>query len=105
MYASKKVENIQSNYEFVSATNNTSGHMTKETIEVIYYYKIKDAEIITNEVSKAGSNKLTKEGEKVTYNLIYRGEIAQYIGNATVTIVDKLPYEIDEVKSNLMRCI
>ena len=45
MYVSKESDDVQPNYEYVSSTNNTSGTMTKDTIEVIYYYRMKQAGI------------------------------------------------------------
>lgn len=38
-------EKYENKYEYVNATENTSGKMTKDQIQVIYYYKKKDANV------------------------------------------------------------
>ena len=96
MYASKVSDKIQVNYEYVSSTNNTSGEMTKEPIEVIYYYQIKNGKITENTIDKTGTEKITKEDQEVSYKISYKSTIEEYIGDAEVTIVDKLPFEITE---------
>ena len=103
MYASEISNTIAPNYEYVSDTGNTSGIMTEDTIEVIYYYQLKQAGIEQN-IDKTGSpDTVTEEEQKVTYNITYTGNITDYIGNAKVTIVDTLPFSIDTSadKSNL----
>ena len=103
MYASQVSNQIAVNYEYVSSTNNTSGIMTEDPIEVIYYYRIKQAGI-EQTIDKTGSpDTVTEEEQKVTYNITYTGNITDYIGNAKVTIVDTLPFSIDTSadKSNL----
>ena len=88
MYASEISNTIAPNYEYVSDTGNTSGIMTEDTIEVIYYYQLKQAGIEQN-IDKTGSpDTVTEEEQKVTYNITYTGNITDYIGNAKVTIVD-----------------
>ena len=95
MYASEISNTIAPNYEYVSDTGNTSGIMTEDTIEVIYYYQLKQAGIEQN-IDKTGSpDTVTEEEQKVTYNITYTGNITDYIGNAKVTIVDTLPFSID----------
>ena len=100
MYASKVSEKVQPNYEYVSSTNNTSGIMTEDTIEVIYYYKMQQAGI-EQTIDKIGTEKITNEDEKVNYTITYTGKVTNYIGKATVTMIDTLPYEIDEARSSL----
>ena len=103
MYASEISNTIAPNYEYVSDTGNTSGIMTEDTIEVIYYYQLKQAGIEQN-IDKTGSpDTVTEEEQKVTYNITYTGNITDYIGNAKVTITDTLPFSIDttEGKSDL----
>ena len=85
MYASKVSEKVQPNYEYVSSTNNTSGIMTEDTIEVIYYYKKQQAGI-EQTIDKIGTEKITNEDEKVNYTITYTGKVTNYIGKATVTL-------------------
>ena len=102
-YSTEKADNVAPNYEYVSSTNNTSGKITENPTEVIYYYRIKDA-VIEQSIDKTASpDKITEEDQKVTYNITYTANITDYIGNASVTIVDTLPFSIDTStgKSNL----
>ena len=94
-YSTEKADNVAPNYEYVSSTNNTSGKITENPTEVIYYYRIKDA-VIEQLIDKTSSpDTITEEDQKVTYNITYTGTITDYIGNAKVTIVDTLPFSID----------
>ena len=95
MYATQASSNIAPNYEYVSSTDNTSGLMTEDTIEVIYYYRIKQAGIEQTITKEGTLDTITQEDEQVIYNITYTGTITDYIGNATVTIVDTLPFSID----------
>ena len=100
---------------------NKQGTFTKETIQVIYYYELATP-IITNNIEKtATTNKLVeenidngngtvtivntpvinKENEAITYNITYNVTIQDYIGKATIELVDNLPAEIDVNNSNI----
>ena len=101
-YATKPAENIANNYEYVSSTDNTSGEIVEGTTEVIYYYKLKEPSIETPEITKESqTEKITDLNQMVDYAVNYKTTIDTYIGKATITIVDTLPYEIDEGKSNI----
>ena len=100
VYNTTEAQNIPKNYECVGKTNNTSGNMTLEEIEVIYYYQLKEAGI-KNEIQITGTEKLTKEEGEVKYTINSNVEVNTYIGDARITIVATLPYEIDEAKSEL----
>ena len=100
-YESEISNNVALNYEYVSHTTNTSGEMTEETIEVIYYYKIKQANIEKNTIIKTGTDEITENTQEVNYTITYNASVDEYIGNVEITIVDKLPYEINELKSNI----
>ena len=69
------------------------------TVKYIYY---KQASDITNDkIEKTGTEKITSSNEKVSYQINYNAQIDHYIGRITTKVVDTLPYEIDESKSNL----
>ncbi len=100
MYATKQAENIANNYEYVSSTNNISGEIVEGTTEVIYYYRLKEPVIETPEITKESSiEKVTDINQVMDYSINYQATIDTYIGKATVTVVDYLPYEIDESKA------
>ena len=94
IWASQAKENLVGNYELYEQPEVTSGLITEDPQEIIYYYVVKDAEI-TNTISKTGTDKITEEDEAVNYTINYHANVNQYAGTATVTIVDELPYSID----------
>ena len=87
-------------YNFVESTNNTKGTMTEDTIEVIYYYQLKDPTSEQN-ISKTATDIVENLSDQITYNIAYNAKIKDYMGNVEVRLVDTLPYEIDESKSDL----
>ena len=78
-----------------------------------YYDKLVENDSITNtfkvtedtvesKITKtANKEKIEAEDEEINYSIKYTATINKYIGSATVTITDKLPYEIDISKSDL----
>ena len=101
IYATKEADDIPEEYEFVNTVGETSGEYIEGTIEVIYYYRLKEP-VITSEITKeSNKDKITSVSEEITYNITYKAEVSDYKGDAIVTIVDYLPYEIDEEKSNI----
>ena len=100
-YTTEVATDIPANYELAEEPSNKDGKMTAEQTTVIYYYRIKDAGI-EQQIEKTGTpEQITREDQQVTYNITYTGTITDYIGNAKVTITDRLPYKIDEEKSKL----
>ena len=86
----------------VVITNNANGLYQEGTITVIYKYDRVKAEITEDEISKDSNvTEITSSNSLVDYQISYTGKIDKYIGDATITLVDTLPYEIDEAKSNL----
>ena len=88
-------------YNFVEATDNTTGTMTEEPIEVIYYYVLKTPYLTDEEISKNGPVMIENLDDEITYNISYRVNLQDYMGQAQITIVDTLPYVIDTSKSSL----
>ena len=101
-YTTNPAENIQPNYELVAEKlpANASGTISETDTEVIYYYRLKTP-TVTNTVTKSGTDRITSANQEVNYTVTYTANVTDYIGNAEVTIVDALPYEIDEGKSSL----
>ena len=48
MYATKEADNVSDKYELVATPDNASGTMTKDTIVVIYYYRLKDTSVLVH---------------------------------------------------------
>ena len=56
---------------------------------------------VDDTMTKTGTEQITKEDAEVTYNVNYTTKVNDYVGDAEVTVVDTLPYAIDETKSDL----
>ena len=94
---------VPKNYNLVrheSSTGVLSGTISEQSILIIFYYEKKDPKLETN-VSKTGTKEITRKDAEVGYKLNYKAIIKDYIGDAKVTYIDKLPYEIDEEKSDI----
>lgn len=94
---------VPKNYNLVrheSSTGVLSGTISEPSILIIFYYEKKDPKLETS-VSKTGTKEITRKDAEVGYKLNYKAVIKDYIGNAKVTYIDKLPYEIDEEKSDI----
>ena len=100
-YTTNVSSNIQENYQVVSNSGNVTGTMTRTPIDVIYYYRLQPANIVTNAITKDGTDKIINKDDKVSYTITYNAQITDYVGNARIEIVDYLPYAIDENLSNL----
>ena len=98
-YNTKK-ENIYG-YEFVEVKGNPNGKITEGTTTVIYVYKLSNGNYTEEEIEKTSSETIDSIDSEFNYTIKYNVTINDYIGEATTTITDNLPYEIDETKSNL----
>ena len=89
--------------EFLEANylpSNYEGRFASVTQEVTYYYIIETPKLvnaITKDVDKEVI-KETDEDKSLTYTMVYNTTINDYIGDASVTIKDTLPFEIDTDK-------
>ena len=88
-------------YNFVEATDNTTGTMTEEPIVVIYYYVLKTPYLTDEEISKNGTVMIENLDSEITYNISYKVNLQDYMGQAQIKMVDTLPYAIDTSKSSL----
>ena len=99
-YETSEASDIPANYTLSRKTDNYRGVISTPNVEVTYYYKKKDAEV-DPEITKTGTTKITSTTEKVSYDINYKSEFKDYIGQATITITDKLPYKINTAESEL----
>ena len=88
-------------YEFVEVKGNPNGKITEGTTTVIYIYKLSNGNYTEEEIEKTSSETIDSIDSEFNYTIKYNVTINDYIGEATTTIVDALPYEIDETNSNL----
>ena len=93
-------ENIYG-YEFVEVKGNPNGKITEGTTTVIYVYKLSNGNYTEEEIEKTSSETIDSIDSQFNYTIKYNVTINDYIGEATTTITDNLPYEIDETNSNL----
>ena len=100
-YTTQVAADIPQNYELVVTPSNATGSMTEEQIIVTYYYRLKTPNITNQVINKTGTDRITVANQEMRYTVTYTAEITDYIGDAEVTIVDTLPYAIDEEKSDL----
>ena len=91
---------VPKNYEFYRKTNNYTGTVSRPNTEVYYYYQLKDSNLEAT-ITKTGTELITKKDQNVEYHIDYTSRIKDYIGNATITMIEYLPHPIDETKSNL----
>ena len=88
-------------YVFVRSEGNVTGKYIEGELVVKYIYYKQSGETTETKVTKTGTNEITQTTDPVEYKIQYQTTVKEYIGAAEVTIVDTLPYEIDESKSNL----
>ena len=103
-YNTNPSSNVANNYEVVAEKMpaNANGNMTINQIVVTYYYKLKDPTIENSEIDKISTlSKVTEKDQAIPYSITYSANVDTYIGDAEVTIVDTLPYEIVEESSSL----
>ncbi len=104
-YTASPLSEIPANYTCVDPAEKT-GTYGEEPIEVKYYYKLTkptveneiEKTVEANIVDEEGQAVLTKENGEVEYTIECDVKIKDYIGKATIEIVDTLPAEIDESK-------
>ena len=100
-YTTQVATDIPQNYELVATPANATGSMTEEQIVVTYYYRLKTPNITNQVINKTGTDRITVANQEMSYTVTYTANVTDYIGNAEVTIVDTLPYAIDEAKSDV----
>lgn len=68
-------------------------------------YVMEEETKIISSITNNGPGIITKEDDKINYKIQYIAQIENYTGNATITITDTLPYELDEQKINTQECL
>ncbi len=109
-YTANVATDIPSNYTCKNPQpTGYTGYMTKDKIEVTFYYELikptlkgnVEVNVSANKVEEDGTPILTREDGIVTYDINYNLEVKDYIGNAKVEIEVQLPSAIDTDKSEL----
>lgn len=85
--------------KFASYTATEVDTSVEGTVKVTNEYKAPE---VTDKVfTKDGTTTITSKDDELTYTISYSSVVKDYKGNATLTIVDTLPYAIDTTKSDL----
>ena len=74
--------------------NNKGTYVAEKEILVEYIYELNDGEITNNKVTKEGPEIISDVNDFTEYVITYDGTVKDYIGKATLTVTDTLPYEI-----------
>ena len=83
-------------YTLKEVPANKNGVYSEEEIIVKYVYTKNDGTVTENEVVKTGLENINSINGVFNYTLSYKGEIKDYVGKAKLTLVDYLPYELDD---------
>ncbi len=81
-------------------TNKEGTYVANETIQVDYVYT-KNIGTSEEELNKDGIELVGSITDAFDYTITYNTEIKDYVGKATLTITDILPFEIDAEKSEI----
>ena len=100
-YTTQVASDIPQNYEVVNTPSNASGNMVASQTVVTYYYRLKTPTVNEQSINKNGTEKIENLTDEITYDIVYKATLEDYIGEAEVTIVDKLPYQIVVDSSDL----
>ena len=103
-YSTSPLETIPAayqNYELVSAEpEGFKGTVSKPVTEVSYYYQKKDA-MLESEVTVEAPEAVDNKQAEISYKISYSATVKDYIGDVKISLVDKLPYPINEDASDL----
>lgn len=88
-------------YNYDSVNGNENGKYSVNDTTVIYYYTKNNGEITEIETVKEGPNKVSSINGTFNYTLKGSAIVRDYVGKATLKVVDTLPYKIDENNSKL----
>ena len=99
-YETSSATDIPQNYTLKSTPTNYKGTINSPTTEVIYYYQ-KKSSVVVPTIKKEGTKEITSTRDSISYQINYSANFTDYIGKATITLIDKLPLKIDTNSSNL----
>lgn len=88
-------------YNYDSVNGNENGKYSVNDTTVIYYYTKNNGEITEIETVKEGLDKVSSINGTFNYTLKGSAIVRDYVGKATLKVVDTLPYKIDENNSKL----
>ncbi len=96
IYITKELNDVHAGYKLYKEPENSSGIMKKEPTYVNYYYSYNPS--IEDSITKSGTQIIMSKDEEIVYTIQYTATIDYYEGDAEITIIDELPYKLDEQK-------
>ena len=84
----------------ITNTETQTDEVTNYNYTITNTYKLKEVDL-NAEISKTGTEEITTKEDKISYTIKFTAEVPDYVGKGTITIVDKLPFAIDEENSTL----
>ncbi len=94
-------EKTISGYKLVEIKGEETGTYKDDQQEVTYIYYKSTGKITENTLKKDGVIKITSANQSIPYKITQNIKIENYIGTATITVVDILPAEIEITESDL----
>lgn len=88
-------------YTYDSVNGNEKGVYSEEDTVVIYYYTKNAGEIEEGKTTKEGNSVVESIDGVFNYTINSSAVIKDYVGDATLTVIDNLPYKLDLAKSNI----
>lgn len=88
-------------YTLKEVQGDEAGKYIEGDITVIYVYSKIKPKLEDTIINKTGTTTVTSSDDIIKYTINYSGKIKDYKGDATLTIVDTLPYGINENESDL----
>lgn len=100
-YTAKDKASTLPNYTLIRRSENYTGIAMSTPIDVTFTYRRKAADLSAQVNITSDGTTIGNDSQKVGYEITFDAESSNYIGEATVKIVNELPYAIDEAKSRL----
>ena len=75
-------------------------NVTNYNITITNTYRLIDTEL-NSELTVTGTQEITSTQQEIDYTINFKAEIEDYIGNGKLTIVNKLPHKINELRSEI----
>ena len=87
-------------YTYKESENETNKYLKANTI-IKHIYNKNTGNITDEETSKTTESEVSSINSEFTYTISYNATLNDYVGTATTTLIDYLPYAIDIEKSNI----
>ena len=90
-------EELKDGYEFYSDSGEIIISVNEENNVIKVYYIRKTATVNENKLEKTATALIEEEDEQIEYTITYTIKLEEFLGEATITIEDELPYSIEKI--------